>query len=157
MKNLLLLGFVGVASARDCYTTEMDVEGCGTTATFSAHGGFYYCLDPAPCPAGWATAELGTAIGDALGEGHCYLMHSTLPDSDVATICADTSGDFCPVGQSPFGGECQDDNENEVGGCTDDEADNYSADATDDDGSCVYTGLCAGLETHYRSKCGCGI
>lgn len=111
MKYLLLLGFLGMARARTyCNSVEMNVDRCGSTSKFSAYGGFYYCIDPYPvCPTGWEPAVSGTDIGGAIGVGNCYLMISDLPEDDVATICADTSGDFCPADQTPSNGVCKGD------------------------------------------------
>ena len=43
----------------------------------------------------------------------------------------------------------------EIGGCTDPMALNYSAEATDDDGSCMYCTLRASVAVSDVSLCGC--
>lgn len=67
----------------------------GVEISDGSDSGNYFCHNLhnlADCPPGWALASWGSA---------CYLKKAANPED-----CANPSGDFCPVGQSPVNGEC---------------------------------------------------
>jgi len=119
MKYLLLLGFLGVANAYDalCTTAKLTagISGKCSHSLYKQSGeDIYICTisnlftgtsTSDDCPIGWAVT-VENVQSNSIGTGHCYLKAASIDHTDVDTICADPTGDFCPAGQSPSDGEC---------------------------------------------------
>lgn len=128
--TLAVGAFQAVTFGLDCETEEVEVEGCTDPTAFN--------YDP------YATIDDGSCSYEC----ECEDIYDPVCGYDWLTGEYVTFNNECEAGCAQayiiWYGDCAD---QPIYGCTDEEAINYNANATDDDGSCVYIPVCGPDET----------